>query len=47
MVWERGSQRAVWHTFDHNGVGGENDVEDTAKQAKIEAAASVIEQGFI
>lgn len=47
IVWEKGKQQAVWHTFDQNGTGGENWVEDTAKQAKVEAAASAIAQGFI
>lgn len=37
----------VWHTWDHEGVGGENDMEDTVAKAKVEAAASAIAQGFI
>jgi hypothetical protein len=39
--------RGTWHTWDHNGQGGENDVEETIERAKIEAAASAIAQGFI
>jgi hypothetical protein len=42
-VWANG----VWHTWDRKGSGGENWREDTVKQAKIEAAASAIAQGFI
>lgn len=42
-VWENG----VWHTWDRSGVGGENSREPTAYEAKIEAAAAAIEQGFI
>lgn len=42
-VWANGT----WHTWDHNGVGGENDTEENVKKAKVEAAASVIEQGFV
>ena len=37
----------IWHTFNQDGVGGENWKEDTIKKAKIEAAASAIAQGFI
>ena len=37
----------VWHTFDQRGVGGENDLEETVDRAKVEAAASAIDQGFI
>ncbi len=34
-VWDNGGGTATWHTWDRNGVGGENDVEheDTPKQA--------------
>lgn len=42
-VWDNGT----WHTWDKDGVGGENDVEKTVALAKIEAAASAIAQGFI
>lgn len=42
-VWPNG----VWHTFDQDGVGGENDVESDVRRAKIEAAASAVEQGFV
>jgi hypothetical protein len=42
-VWNNG----VWHTWDRNGVGGENSSEESVKKAMIESAASVIEQGFI
>lgn len=38
---------ACWHTFDHNGVGGENWKEYTIEQTKVQAAASAISQGFI
>lgn len=38
---------AVWHTFDCDGVGGENSVELSVPIAKREAAASAIAQGFI
>ena len=36
-----------WWTWDRTGGGGENWREDTVKQAKVEAAASAIAQGFI
>jgi len=48
-VWLTG----VWHTWDENGVGGENSAEWTragkpdVNRAKIEAAAAAIAQGFI
>lgn len=42
-VWSNGT----WHTWNQNGEGGENDVELTVERAKVEAAASAIEQGFI
>ena len=42
-AWDNGT----WHTFDCDGVGGENDVETTVGRAKVEAAASAIAQGFI
>jgi hypothetical protein len=37
----------TWYTWDHDGVGGENAKEETVKQAKLEAAGSAINQGFI
>lgn len=46
-VWKNSPSRATWHTWDYWGVGGENDVEDSVEIAKVEAAASVIAQGFI
>lgn len=42
-VWDNG----VWHTWDRDGIGGENSKEETVERAKIEAAASAINQGFI
>lgn len=42
-VWTNG----VWHTWDRSGVGGENSSESTVEKAKIEAAASAIQQGFV
>lgn len=42
-VWSNGT----WHTWNQNGEGGENDVELTVERAKVEAASSAIEQGFI
>ena len=41
-VWANGT----WQTFSPDGTGGENDMEGSVKRAKIEAAASAIEQGF-
>lgn len=53
-VWRNvGTTHATWHTWSQTGEGGENDVEheltsdQSCKRAKIEAAASAIEQGFI
>jgi hypothetical protein len=37
----------TWHTWNYDGVGGENSCEETVERAKIEAAASAIQQGFI
>ena len=42
-VWENG----VWHTWDKDGVGGENASEKTVENAKIEATLSAINQGFL
>jgi hypothetical protein len=42
-VWPNGT----WHTWDRDKCGAENSVESTVKQAKVEAAASAIAQGFI
>jgi hypothetical protein len=42
-VWTNGT----WHTWNPYGVGGENSSEGTVFEAKIEAAASAIAQGFI
>lgn len=42
-VWPNGT----WHTWDKWGVGGENSAEDTVAEAKVQAAASAIAQGFI
>lgn len=42
-VWANGA----WFTWDQHGMGGEIGAEDSMKQAKVEAAASAIEQGFI
>lgn len=52
-VWRNVGTHATWHTWSQTGEGGENDVEheltsdESCKRAKIEAAASAIEQGFI
>lgn len=42
-VWNNGT----WHTWDRNGVGGENSCESGVVKAMTEAAASAISQGFI
>jgi hypothetical protein len=42
-VWNEGT----WHTWNHNGVGGENSKEATVEDAKIEAGLSAWQQGFI
>jgi hypothetical protein len=42
-VWDNGT----WHTWDQSQVGGENSREESVEKAKIEAAASAIDQGFI
>lgn len=50
-VWHNGPGVATWHTWDHDGTGGENSVEHdpnhVAERAKIESSASAIFQGFI
>jgi hypothetical protein len=42
-VWTNGT----WHTWDENGVGGENSNEKTVEEAKRQAGGSAILQGFI
>lgn len=42
-VWENGT----WHTWDADGVGGENSSQDTVSNAKMEALLSAINQGFL
>ena len=42
-VWNNGT----WHTWDRDGVGGENSKEESVHKAKIESSASAIMQGFI
>ena len=37
----------VWHTWDHNGTGGENSSCETVEEAKREAAFSADTQGFL
>lgn len=37
----------VWHTWDSNGCGGENDSEKGLSEAKRQAYASCVMQGFI
>ena len=41
-VWGNGT----WHTWDSDGVGGENASERTVAEAKRQAMASAIIQGF-
>lgn len=38
---------ATWHTWDQNGTGGENSVENDAFTAMIEAEKSARDQGFL
>lgn len=37
----------VWHTWDENGVGGENSAEASVELAKAEAVLSALNQGFL
>ncbi|MCK5611588.1 hypothetical protein KAR91_57485 [Candidatus Pacearchaeota archaeon] len=37
----------TWHTWDKDGVGGENDTEKTVSEAMRQAYASCVIQGFI
>lgn len=37
----------IWHTWDQDGVGGENASEGTVARAKSEATYSAVRQGFI
>jgi hypothetical protein len=39
-VWENG----VWHTWDQDGIGGENSSQDTVSNAQMEALLSAINQ---
>ena len=36
----------TWHTWDHDGCGGENDVSNSLGQALYEAAGAAFLQGF-
>lgn len=52
LLDERGRQRATvwmsgtWHTWDVNGIGGENAHESNVDEAKAQATAAVIRQGW-
>jgi hypothetical protein len=37
----------VWHTWDHNGTGGENSSCETVEEAKMQAQDSASKQGFL
>lgn len=41
-VWDNGT----WHSWDRNGVGGENDVEENVAEAKRQAFAAVAIAGY-
>lgn len=55
-VWKNSDCMATWHTWDRNGCGGENDVEeceprqlvrvDICRRAMAEAMLSAVRQGF-
>jgi hypothetical protein len=42
-VWENG----VWHTWRHDGSGGENSAQDTVSNAMIAAMLAAINQGIL
>ena len=42
-VWDNG----VWHTWDADGIGGENSAEASVEIAKAEAVLSALNQGFL
>lgn len=42
-VWGNG----VWHTWNRDGIGGENSSEASVKEAKVQAAGAAIMQGFV
>lgn len=42
-VYENG----IWHTWNHNGTGGENWRSETVEQAKLDAYESAKRQGFL
>jgi hypothetical protein len=42
-VWDNGT----WHTWDEDGVGGENSREASVEEARNEALLSAVSQGFI
>lgn len=46
-VWEHRPSYCVWHTWDRDGVGGENDTSESLEQAQALASLCAIRQGFI
>lgn len=45
-IWQQGVDVFTWHTWDVDGIGGENDTDDTLNRAKDSATAAIIRQGW-
>lgn len=46
-AWVNSDGRVTWHTWDEDGVGGENGVEDDIDTAKTAALVAAFRQGFV
>lgn len=46
LVWVNAPDRCTWHTFDADGVGGENAEARSLQDAKDLAVAAVVRQGW-
>jgi len=46
-IWKNSQGTFTWHTWDENGHGGENDVEDYLQEAKDQATLAAVRQGFL
>lgn len=45
-IWQNAGDRFTWHTWDTDGVGGENDEATTLADAKRHCVAAIVFQGW-
>ncbi len=45
-IWVARSGEATWHTWDARGIGGENSVAASLDEAKDQAIAAIVRQGW-